>query len=492
MNKEYLKRVWGNYTDTDKVVDDIMALLTEYGHRNSEHGVCVMLDEYFKNKKPLIELLSKSANYKGDLRIVMTKEFARDEQKDEVFDFCSNFISKVGAAKLLLKTKDENGKTVMDYSKVNIKTFNVKDLHNADFASTLNASAEELRRCMSNFALDGYTVKSRQRYDLFKQLIYQMRFMSNNALTESDAYDLRWLDNNLKVVAGMKTSRAFNRICTDYGINKAKGYNKLFAKYSDLVSSLTRKLKFVISVNPYDYLTMSFGNSWASCHTIDKANKRRMDNSYSGMYCNGTTSYMLDGSSIITYCVGDNEDVQTAGKIYRNMFHFENNTLVQGRVYPQSKDGSTDLYAMFRNFVQTELSMLLDLNGNKWTIARGASKCADYTASTGNHYRDYRTFNDCNISYPSVYKEDGTAPQTVHIGHEGICAYCGKLLNSSSDLAHNSCSLPITEPIVEPIDEIISTLDVAEDTVIRLRNDAVSIVIGDVEWTSISDMGDDE
>lgn len=61
--KANLKEAWGQYCDTDKLVDDVMSLLTKYNHRNSEHGVCIMLNEYFTNKKDLIELLQKSEHY---------------------------------------------------------------------------------------------------------------------------------------------------------------------------------------------------------------------------------------------------------------------------------------------------------------------------------------------------------------------------------------------------------------------------------------------
>lgn len=458
MNKAYLKKMWGAYADTDKLVDDIMALLTKYSHRNSEHGVCVMLNEYFTNKKPLIELLSKSPNYKGDLRIVLQKEFEREERESDVRDFCVDFVKNVGASKILLKTKDEHGKTIGDYLKVNFKVFNAKDLHDADFASTLSAKVDELRKNIDNFDIQGYTKESRDVFERFDCLIDRMKRMSKGTLNEEQVSRLKFIDGDLKLAADMKTSRAFNRICTQYGIHKAKNYNKLFAKYADLVSMLTRKLQFVISVNPCDYLTMSFGNSWSSCHTIDKENKRGLSNGYQGMYCAGTQSYMLDGSSIITYCVDVGEDVQTAGKIYRNMFHFENGTLIQSRVYPQNKDGATDLYKKFRDFVQTEFSIMLRLEKNMWTIKKGVSEydpenSSGNTVSRGRHYRDYTAFSECNVTYPSEYRDNGTAPQTVHIGHDNICTYCGDYHSYEGRLAHYDCVIP-TEVILSNIDDI--------------------------------------
>ena len=47
MMKAELKERWGIYCDTDKLVDDMMALLTKYHHRNTEHGVGEILNTYF-------------------------------------------------------------------------------------------------------------------------------------------------------------------------------------------------------------------------------------------------------------------------------------------------------------------------------------------------------------------------------------------------------------------------------------------------------------
>ncbi|MBQ4155309.1 MAG: hypothetical protein IJD90_00720, partial [Clostridia bacterium] len=171
----------------------------------------------------------------------------------------------------------------------------------------------------------------------------------------------------------------FHKICHYYGVDKSpvsktdsrgrvqKVYDIEFAKYADMVSGGKRKIKFFISVNPLDYLTMSFGVNWASCHTIDRENRRRMDNSYSGAYCGGTMSYMLDHVSIVTYVHNTMPESYETGKVYRNMFHLGGDgVLLQGRVYPQGNDGCTDLYKEFRGIMQKELTKLLGLERNSW------------------------------------------------------------------------------------------------------------------------------
>lgn len=438
MNKAELKNLYGGYCDTDKLVDDMMALLSKYRHRNSEHGVCKLLDEYFRNKASLIELLSKSSHYAGDMRIILDMELERENKSYDISDFCSRFGAKVGASKHLLVSTDAHGKKVTDYLKTGVSKINIKDLDNEEIMGKLTKARENL----DQFTDEGYTKESDANYGRFMNSICNngMRYVYGSTLNEGQAASLNGRAD-YKLAPGMKTSRAFNRICTYYKINECPQYNKLFAQYADMVSGLKRKLKFFISVNPLDYLTMSFGNSWASCHTIDKNNIRRMPNDYSGMYCGGTLSYMLDKTSIITYVHTSIPDDVEEGKLYRNMFHYDYPILVQSRVYPQGNDGNTDLYKIFRGIVQNEFAELLGLQENMWT--KSGRNVSSYTNSSGVHYRDYTSFGSANVSYPKECKED-VGDALINIGHNGICPYCGEEYSTSGYLSHGRCT------IVEP------------------------------------------
>lgn len=431
MNKAELKSLYGAYCDTDKLVDDMMALLTKYGHRNSEKGVCKLLIEYFGNKKSLIELLEKSDNYAGDMRIIVDIELARENKASDVSNFCTRFDKAVGADKTLLKTVDADGKKVTDYLRTGIKTLDVKDLDNKEIMGKLNSTADKV----NSFTEEGYTKESYTDYNRFLGAVCNngMRYIYNPTVTADQADALNH-HVDYKIAPGMKTSRAFNRICTYYKINECASYNKLFAQYADMVSGLNRKLKFFISVNPLDYLTMSFGKSWASCHTIDKSNRRSMPNAYSGMYCGGTLSYMLDETSIITYVHTNIPEGVEEGKLYRNMFHYQDNLLLQSRIYPQGNDGNTDLYKIFRGFVQKEFAQMLGLNDNVWVKKGG--RATDFTYSAGHHYRDYTSFSS-NITYP---KERANSLGTrIYIGHSGICTHCGESYGADGALAHTYC-----------------------------------------------------
>jgi hypothetical protein len=363
----------------------------------------------------------------------MNKEFVRGNNGTEVYRFCNNFIAAVGAENIIIKDVDESGKTLKDYMMTGHKKIVASQLRDAELMNALKASAKK----QTAFDEYGHTKTSAKAYDSFRRIVGKFANISSCTLSKSSVSDITQYDSSLKLAEGLKTSRAFNRVCETYGVTKAEPYNKLFASYADMVSDLKRELTYVISLNPYDYLTMSFGNSWASCHTIDKTNRRGMDNAYSGAYCGGCLSYMLDSTSFITFTVEKGADVQTSGKIFRNMFHYGNNVLVQGRVYPQSNDGGTDLYQAFREIVQAEMATMLDLTSNEWTHLCGYDSMGSYVNTSGVHYPDYRRYNGCNASYPSERRRSGA----VRIGHNGICPYCGEEYSKDRLLSHDSCSL---------------------------------------------------
>lgn len=431
LTKANIKEAWGQYCDTDKLVDDMMALLTKYRHRNTEHGVCTMLNEYFTNKKDLIELFQKSEHYMGDMRIMIDIELERESDASDIYSFCDNFYNNVGASKLLLKYEDEDGKKIDDYIRTGVKCITAKDLMKPEVVAKL----KKVTDARNKFADDGATLASHAIENECYNAVRKFRTVSLSTIIKEFSDSMA---EKYKVREGMKTSRAFNRVCGFYGIDKLPKYNKLFAKYADMVSGLKRKLKFFISVNPIDYLTMSFGVNWASCHTIDKENRRGMDNAYSGMYCGGTVSYMLDSTSIVTFVHNHVPTDWEDGKIYRCMFHYGKDILVQGRVYPQGNDGRTDLYKVFRNYVQNVLTPILGLTDTVWRKKENGDVSGNVD-SYGVHYRDYATFEDCNVSYPR--EKSDSRDNVIDIGHSGICANCGGPITENGRISHSSCSI---------------------------------------------------
>ena len=427
MTKHELSEKWSKYCNTDKLVDDAIELLINNDHRCSEHGVCVLLDTYFTNKEPLIKLFMTSKHYIGDMRIAVAKEFDRDIDKEEIRRFFNNIYDKLHTDDMLEYT-DKKGKTMFDYLLTGKKTFNIADLPNA------TAQKKKLTE------MQQFNLKSRTTADSYKKSQefgqYMIYFRNTPCSTIPNDYQVAVKAPILK--AGTKTSRAFNKVCTYYGVDKLHPetvtveengttvekttypYNKVFAEYADMVSTLKRKMQFIISLNPLDYLTMSDGVNWHSCHNI-----------YDGCYKAGTISYMLDTTSIVTFVAKEiNDDIHKIPKVYRQMYHYKDNLFIQSRLYPQGNDGATNLYDQFRGYVIKEFSSLIGANG-EWTYECGTRACTTHINSRGKHYRDYNYNANVGIFYPTS-KEFDIQSLVMTVGHESICVNCGRTFNESA------------------------------------------------------------
>lgn len=236
----------------------------------------------------------------------------------------------------------------------------------------------------------------------------------------------------LKINSGLKTSRATNKILTYLGINQFSDYEKRYAKYSNAVNPLEIVRHTIISLNPVDYLLASNGNSWSSCHTIDVNNP----NGYSGCHRSGTLSYMMDSSSIVVYQVDkeyDGNDLELQPKIIRQMFHYKDGVLIQGRLYPQCNDGKNSQYVPIRAIMQSLIAECLDLP-NLWQKKGGTSICEQYISSIGNHYYDYIYQQECNVSRIVELIPTGEDTRCVPIGHESYCIVCGESYDISGAL----------------------------------------------------------
>lgn len=428
MNKADLEQKWSKYCDTDKLVDDMMALLRKYRCNFTEHGICVALDTYFTNKEPLIKLISGSKNYIGNMRIAVEKEFDRQLSSDDIYYFINNF-ERTFHPRSLLKDKDEDNKGLYDYLNAGTNSFTLDGLPSEEDQT---GRLEKMRQFDYSYSVLAESYKNHVAYGAY---LNNFRYLRQSALYE----DVQ-CGNGPELKKGTKTSRAFNHVCTHYGIDKmfpetvttvrngqttertVYPYDKMFAQFADLVSGLKRKLQFVISLNPLDYFTMSVGVNWRSCHHID-----------GGQWRGGCMSYMLDKTSMITYVIPTLEgDIHETPKIYRQMYHYKNNLFVQNRLYPQGNDGATDLYAQFRDFVIEEFTPLIEADNN-WSWFPGVG---GYVNSLGVHYRDYGNNRKSGIFYPNS-RADDARNQRITIGHEGICLRCGATFSSSYRYDHD-------------------------------------------------------
>lgn len=441
MNKAELKEKWSKYCDVDSLVDGAMALVKKYRHKYSEHGICTLLDESLAAKEELIKLFATSPNYIGNLRIVVQKEFERQTNADEIYNFFVDIAAKLNVDELY-KKQDANGNTLVDYLRTEKNVISLDNLPDAE------AQKAKLN-LINNFDLSTMaTQESATNRNFFLKYMTWFQRMPKTKLSDSFSFANR--PDMPRLVRGTKTSRAFNSVCQHFGVDKfcptevertdANGnvtkrtvypYDKVFAQYSDLVSDLKRKMYFVISLNPLDYLTMSFGVSWVSCHNIS-----------GGGYMGGCLSYMLDKTSIITFVVNELEgNIHEIPKYYRQMVHYDNGLFVQNRLYPQGNDGATDLYSEFRGYIIEEFSKMMHEDG-EWNTEIGTRPCRSHIDAAGVHYQDYRYNDSCNIFYPKS-KKDIIRNHVMRIGHDGICIKCGQPYTVGSALGHSSCRVEV-------------------------------------------------
>ena len=453
--KEKFNFVWGSETEIKlkEMIDEIYEITTWCGHTVSKYGIMCMLNSYIDNNETNIRLLMKHPNYNGNLQVVIPMEFEREIDTNMIYQSVKNFAKEINADKYILKTKDENGKTMADYVELSTKSHTIK-------YSKLNElpKAKVNTDILEKFTEDGVIKESLKVRTRFTRLCDLFCYEITTTLTSDTARRTNELLDTNKFVEGMKTSRAFGRACDILGINKLPKYEKAYAEYTNLVTDKKRKLNFVISLNPLDFLKMSFGVNWASCHTIDKGNRRKSKGqTYSGGYCGGTLSYMLDKTSIVTYVIPieekngikSSERPDRWDKIYRNMFHLQGQQMIQGRIYPQGKDGATDLYKTLRFAMQKAICEMIGIEyvdtncGSDTWIMKGKTRynSGSYYESYGAHYRDYDNFSDCNLSY--IRGCENNLP--IVIGHNGIDLASGETFSRSGEISSGSFTYLPTE-----------------------------------------------
>lgn len=382
-------------TERAYLLKSMQNLLDDYDYDYQTNSLDDIIDEWATQKATLIEAFKKHPNYvDGKFLIAFDYNYERELDTNVINDFCK-YLNKVACEYKDLVPDDIKKKREED---------------------------------------DCTWLPSRLYMFLVESLGY---YITGRTISEDTAKHLEEIIPQIHPHTGEKSSRVINRICTYLGYNKHPDYNREFAKFADGLSPITIKRHTILSINPLDYLTMSFGNSWASCHTIDKENKRGMPNSYSGQYSSGTISYMLDGSSMVFYTVDseyDGKDYWTQPKINRQMFHYGEDKLVQGRLYPQDNDGNGEAYTPYRNIVQSIMSVIFDFP-NLWTLKKGTEATKLYIQTKGTHYADYAYYSNCSLS--RIKERDNE--NSFVVGSSPICVNCGNRHDSPDNI--NCCNV---------------------------------------------------
>lgn len=442
-----------------ELVNRIMALLEQYEYKPeqayepTEWNIGKWIDIWFENKAPLIELLERNPHYDGDFKIVLSSEMYRATNPYEATDFLNFMMTYIPTYKPYsvgqeVKLVDEKPKETRIF-----------------FAPDMVGNLGQTCPIISAFD-DCVYIRNIGSDDT---RIWQVEWIETppaekgNALTEDEKDELRSIPLDqyitedtmdtlnrlfpwLKAHRGAKLSRVINRICKEYKANEDPEYNLRYARFADAINPLSILRWTILSVNPIDYLTMSFGNSWASCHTIDKTNRRRTTGrDYQGCYSGGTVSYMLDPSSMVFYTVDGSytgTHYELEPKVHRQMFHYGEEKLIQGRLYPLDQEGNSEqggsecmqTYSQFREIVQRIIADATE-TPNFWANKKGVAATYEFVSDTGSHYPDYRNYENVNISIPKGNENRNL----IHIGHVGVCPHCGREHFESESILCEEC-----------------------------------------------------
>lgn len=419
--------------------------------------------ESVHNKAWLWNAWTKHPNYIGHGRIVFDADYERSVDKRVVDNFAQTlydlFRNKIPKEIKISSFKYREVADILEIVKYKLAIMN--KYHNVIINGMTKAQVEEDYKRFYNIIMD-YKDKTREVYRngeyirvskddcamaaKLSDVVYENIFSNYNAtITKENADKLNEFNPDIRANGGQKKSRLVNKIAKLYGINfdDEPYLRQAYAQFADAINPFVVKRHTILSLNPADFLTMSWGTNWTSCHTIDKENLHGYEGHaahYHGCYSSGTLSYQLDGSSFIYYTVNGKREVEDYGKELkesRQMFHIGEDKLIQGRLYPYDQTdcdnyAEPEAYTQIRIIVQRIVSELFGIS-NYWSNKKGTGACGDASKQTGTHYHDITNYNNCNVSILH-----GSNNETrIEIGHDPICPQCG---TTHDDEKYVTCS----------------------------------------------------
>ena len=307
---------------------------------------------------------------------------------------------------------------------------NLRVHFDADYTRAVNKNVAISSLSSMGYTLRTYPGRSEYIERLGRMLMSEPEWFIT-PITEEVAANVKklWFDNvdDVHIHAGSKPTKAVMKLLRQFGFDSLPEDVKhealrSYSQYADNINPITIKRHTVISVNPVDFLRMSDGNSWTSCHRVANLNEEWGEDQEFGCYSAGTLSYAYDKQTMIMYTVdAEAEDITFYPKTTRQLYFWNGYVLLGSRVYPQSMDGDNYEYESHRVIAEKVIADCLG-ESNIWR------RVEEYrTESYGLHYPDYEY-----AKYPayelSFRTQDEFYTKTFEIGCANryiTCVVCG-------------------------------------------------------------------
>ena len=365
---------------TDKVYDMFNRFssngeLIDRADEFTKNGIRKNVEEWLGKKVPLFRLLRKHPNWNEEAKAVIYHQ--TEHRMPSYADSKSAFDDLI----------DLCGYEDIEPGRVPWNNVDAcfSEMSRTDWQTMINKS----HICNWSWISDSY-IDGRKLFIVTFSVLFSQEPM--NTMSKEIADCINQIYPDIRAHVGQKTSRIANKLFCKFGFDKTPDYNREFAKLADSMNPFDVERITVLSANIIDFLLMSNGNSWRSCHTILSGGP---DN-YGGCYMGGTLSYANDSESLIFYTV--DKDYQGADycfepKINRQIFFWSYPVLVQERLYPQCNDGTEQgkaLVKQYRTVVEDIMATCLE-TPNLW-VKENRNRADVYRRDDTFMYSDWSAF----------------------------------------------------------------------------------------------------
>ena len=403
----YYEIITSTYGDYDKTVlkwTEATEELFEEFHIDyrSTHGVERNVIESLGKKASLVELLRKSKYWdEAGLRIVMPVKIKRE----------------------------------ISYYTINDRLYDLKFCFFDSYKSTYELRQDPLYCAVSNI----------------RDIILCDECISST-VTENQIELIKAYNLDIKASVGQKWSRIVRKffngmIPTDATDEWRHKYEKAFADFADAINPLDLTQKAIIGLGVWEFLTMSYGNSWRSCHYINPDNYypdgKARGGYHEGIYKAGCLSYGNDDVSMLVYVLpaDANEDdipFYWQPKIRRMVCCYKNGCLLQSRGYPSS---DSNVVKSLREIVQSVITECLGVP-NLWTVNKSHGDW--FTKGGALHYPDYihdESYDgqQNNIHTCMVQNYNRDTDVLYAVGGISFDIYSGEILSTEGILSCREC-----------------------------------------------------